>query len=70
MKKDGTMANDRVWAEVEISADVDWQPIADRSSTRDIRDRVPVNGFYRFKRPSSQGGEWLIAGSMIVKRIL
>ena len=26
MKKNGTLADNRVWAKVEISADVDWQP--------------------------------------------
>jgi len=70
MKKDGTMAEDRVWAEVEISADKDWQDVADQNKTRDIPGQVPADGFYKFKRPSNQGGEWLIAGSMRVNRTL
>ncbi len=70
MKKDGTMPPDRVWAEVEIPADKDWQPIADKQASKDIRGEVPSEGFYRFKRPSNQGGEWLISGSMKVNRIL
>jgi hypothetical protein len=70
MKKDGTLPNDRVWAEVEIPADVDWQPIADQQPTKDIRGEVPVGGSYRFKRPANQGGEWRIAGALKVNRIL
>ena len=61
----------RVWAEVEIPDDDNgWQAKADKSPTRDIRGRVPTHGFYRFQRPSNQGGEWLIAGEMKVVRIL
>lgn len=70
MKKDGTMQDGRVWAEVEISDEVDWQAVADASPTKDIRDRVPVNGNYIFKRPAYQGGAWLIAGSMKIRRVL
>lgn len=70
MKKDGTLPSDRVWAEVEIPADKDWQKEADKQPTKDIQGHVPEGGYYRFKRPSNQGGEWLIAGSMKVNRIL
>lgn len=70
MKKDGTLPQNRVWAEVEIPADVDWQPEADRQPTRDIQGKPPAGGFYRFRRPVNQGGEWLIAGAMKVNRIL
>lgn len=70
MSRDGSMQPGRVWAEVEIPADVDWQPAADNQRTRDLPDQVPVGGFYRFRRPASQGGEWLIAGAIRIKRIL
>jgi hypothetical protein len=70
LKKDGTMAKNRVWVEVEIKADVDWQSVADSNKTRDIPNTVPANGYYVFKRPKSQGGEWLIAGDMKINRIL
>lgn len=70
MKKDGSLPSDRVWAEVEIPADVDWQPIADQSKTKDITGETPAGGFYRFKRPFNQGGEWLIAGALKVNRLL
>jgi hypothetical protein len=69
-KKDGTFDTSRVWAEVEIPADVDWQKVADQSPTKDIRDEVPVGGFYRFKRPAHQGGEWLVAGAIKILRLL
>jgi len=70
MKRDGTMQDGRVWAEVEIPADADWQDEADKQRTKDIRDRVPAGGYYSFKRPNIQGGEWLIAGAMRVNKIL
>lgn len=70
MKKDGTMPSDRVWAEVEIPADVDWQPEADESRTRDIRDKIPAGGHYKFKTNKMQGGAWIIGGSIKVNRLL
>lgn len=70
-KRDGTMAADRRWARVEIpDTDNGWQEIAEESPTKDLRDRVPEGGFYRFPRPAHQGGEWLIAGRMKVIELL
>ncbi len=66
----GKIAPDRVWAEVEIPADEDWQPMADESSTRDIRDRVPKDGHYRFKTNKMQGGAWIIGGAIKINKIL
>jgi hypothetical protein len=61
----------RVWAEVEIpDTDGGWQAKADASPTKDIREEIPVGGFYRFARPTNQGGEWIIAGRMRVVRVL
>jgi hypothetical protein len=68
--KENQMADDRVWAEVEIPADVNWQDVADTQKTRDIRDRVPVGGHYRFKTSKMQGGAWIIGGALKVKRVL
>src|SRR5262245_24978682 len=62
MCPDGTMPKDRVWAEVEIPADVDWTPVAQQQPTGDLRSTVPKGGLYRFPRPANQGGEWMIAG--------
>jgi hypothetical protein len=70
MCKDGTMPKDRVWAEVEIPADKDWQPVADKQRTKDIRNEVPVGGYYRFPRSQSQGFEWVVSGAIRVKRVL
>ena len=60
----------RVWAEVEIGDDVEWQSKADAAKTKDIRNAVPRGGQYRFKRPANQGGFWRISGEMKVNRIL
>ena len=68
--KENQMADDRVWAEVEIPADINWQDVADTQKTRDIRDRVPVGGHYRFKTSKMQGGAWIIGGALKVKRVL
>ena len=68
--KEGFKAADRVWAEVELPADVDWQSKADKSGTRDIRDKVPKNGHYRFKTNKMQGGAWIIGGALKVNRVL
>ena len=70
MKKDGSMAEGRVWAEIEIPDDVDWQSEADSSKTQDIRDKVPEGGFYRFKVPARQGVEWRISGAIKVNKLL
>lgn len=70
MHKDGTMFENRVWAEVEIPNDVDWQKEADQSPTKDVKNKVPAGGFYRFKRPLNQGGEWKIAGAIKINRVL
>jgi hypothetical protein len=61
---------DRVWAEVSLPADYDWQRVADQSSTRDIRDRVPTAGHYCFKTNKMQGGAWLIGGAIRIEKVL
>jgi hypothetical protein len=68
-KKDGTYG-DRVWAQVEIPNDINWQEEANRSSTKDIRNKIPIGGHYEFPRPKSQGGKWLIAGAIKVIKVL
>ena len=70
LSKDGTMPSDRVWAEVEIPADIDWQSRADATPTGDIKSEVPAGGFYTFKRPGLQGGSWVIGGALKINRIL
>lgn len=68
--RDDRIQPNRVWAEVSMPADEDWQRIADSSPTRDIRDHVPTAGHYRFRTSKLQGGAWLIGGAIRVERVL
>ena len=68
--RDGFMAQSRVWAKVSLPAGVDWQPIADRSATKDLRGIIPKNGYYRFKTSKMQGGVWLIGGALRIEQVL
>jgi hypothetical protein len=61
---------DRVWARVSMPADRDWQSVADQSPTKDIRDRVPTAGHYRFATNKLQGGAWLIGGAIKIEKVL
>lgn len=68
--RDGRIASDRVWAEVEMPDDIDWQSVANQTKTKDIRFSVPRSGHYRWKTSRLQGGSWLIGGAMKVNRVL
>ena len=68
--KENKIQSGRVWAEVEIPADKPWQHIADTAATKDIQDRIPEDGHYRFKTNKMQGGAWLIGGALKVNRVL
>jgi hypothetical protein len=69
-----------IWAEVDMPNDVDWQSEATRRGYNDdgnfvanqahITDQMPKGGHYRYKTNSNMTGNWLIGGSMKVKRIL
>jgi hypothetical protein len=62
-----------VWAEVEIPADIDYQAQADKSPTKDIKGRIPENGYYRFHNPSQKNKmsvPWYISGAIKVNRII
>ena len=67
MKKDGTLSSDRVWAEVAISADEDWQTRANLFSTKCIENEVPAGGYYHF---TNAGNIWIIGGAIKVNRLL
>jgi hypothetical protein len=69
-KSTGKISPDRVWAEIEIPDDVDWQQIADKSRTRDIRNEVPKDGSYKFKTNKMQGGAWNISGAIKINKVL
>lgn len=68
--KENFKAPNRVWAEVEMPADREWQSLADATKTKDIRDRIPEGGYYRFKTNKMQGGAWMIGGALRVNKIL
>jgi N12 class adenine-specific DNA methylase len=83
MRKDGSMPGDRVWAEVELPADVDWQSIADgnkgkmitgtsKANQGDIKDKVPTGGHYKFNTSKSQdpNWSWVIGGAIKINRLL
>lgn len=70
----------QVWAEVEMSADVDWQTVANQRGMNKegrvvpvkahITDQMPVGGHYRYKTNPNMTGNWLIGGEMRVNRVL
>ena len=66
----GKIKPSRVWAEVELPADVDYQSELDRTGQKDIKGHVPEGGYYRFKRAKMQGSVWLIGGGVKVNRTL
>ena len=72
-----------VWAEVEMAADIDWQPEAEKRAvigkngkakdwTAFLSDQIPANGFYRFRTNASASADmdWYIAGAMRPVRLL
>ncbi len=75
-----TRADNHVWAEVSLAADVSYQAEADRNGINartgnfvnrdaDIK-RIPEDGFYRYKTSPTMRGKWIISGSMKVNRVL
>lgn len=81
LKKPTARNENHVWAEVEVSADVNWQTEADKraSKTKDgkiiprtahITDQVPEDGYYRYKTNPNMTGNWIIAGAIKVNRVL
>ena len=79
LKKDGTLDPTRVWAEVEIPADVNWQKEADKLGRvgkkgqwipGDIRDRVPEGGHYEFPFNVNRGAIWNISGALKITKVL
>ena len=60
----------RVWTEVEIADDVDWQDKAEETDTLDIRSEVPLGGHYKYPVPEERGYAWYIAGAMKINKIL
>ena len=80
-KKPSIRPDNQVWAEIEVSDDVDWHTEAQKRAERTksgkinirtahITDQVPHGGHYRYKTNSNMTGNWLISGEMKVNRIL
>ena len=80
-KKPTFRSENHVWAEVEVSNDVDWQKVANERATKTkdgrinvgtahITDQVPLGGFYRYKTNPNMTGNWIISGNMKVNRVL
>lgn len=73
---DGKIQPNRVWAEIEVPNDIDWQSKADeikaakQTQYGDIKDTLPHGGFYRFKTNPKQTESWIISGSIRVNKIL
>ena len=81
LKKPTARSANHVWAEVEVAADVDWQKEANSRAkktkdgriiprTAHITDRLPEDGYYRYKTNPNMTGEWLIGGSIKVTKVL
>ena len=81
LKKPTARSANHVWAEVEVAADVDWQKEANSRAkktkdgkiiprTAHITDRLPEDGYYRYKTNPNMTGEWLIGGSIKITKIL
>ena len=74
------IGDEDVWVECEVVDEVDWQQEADRNgmnksgkvvrSRADIRDRVPFNGFYRYRTNHNMPSDWIIAGDMRMLRVM
>lgn len=73
---DGKIQPNRVWAEIEVPNDINWQEKADeikaakQTQYGDIKDTLPHGGYYRFKTNPKQTESWIISGSIKVNRIL
>ena len=81
LKKPDYRPASQIWAEVEMSDDVDWQKEAIKRAkktkggdiipkTAHITDQVPKGGHYRYKTNPNMEGEWLIGGEMKVGKQL
>lgn len=65
-----------VWTECEISADIDYNPIAQKNPDKDMPDTMPKNGYYlkatnadKVKSQADKVG-WYVAGTIKINRII
>lgn len=74
MSADGTYKSQRgkrfkrVWCEVEYAADIDYTEIAEKLPKKCFTDRLPDNGFYKFRESGNR--LWVIADRIRVTRII
>ncbi len=59
----------RVWAEVWYVADIDYTDIVSQLPKKCFDDRLPLNGFYKF-RETGCNRIWIIADKMKITKIL
>jgi hypothetical protein len=81
VRKVDQRADNTVWVEVELPADVDWQTEANNRATlkkdgtplartAQITDQIPTGGFYKYKTNPNMTGSWMISGAVKIKRVL
>ena len=63
-------AEDQVFAEVDMADDVDYESILKSQRKKDINDRVPKGGSYRYQDGQADSDFWVVGGDMRVNRIL
>lgn len=75
MSADGTYKSQRskywkrVWCEVEYNATVDYTSVTETLPKKCFTDKVPENGFYKF-RETGCGRIWIITDRIKITRIL
>ena len=78
---DGSLvqAADTVWAEIEVSDEIDYNPIVREIGTNKkgqvipvkcCMQTIPVNGFYYFQTNALAKAKWIISGEITINRIL
>ena len=80
---DTVRLDNQVWTEVEMSADVDYNPEAEANWSGDIPTHIPTDGYYRYatnptQKKTKKGNtandatkaDWYVAGAFKVNRIL
>lgn len=72
-------AKDTVWAEIEVSDEVDYNALARQRGTnangkvipvKCCLDIIPENGFYYFQTNPLAKAKWIISGEITINRIL
>jgi GNAT superfamily N-acetyltransferase len=72
---DGKVAyrrEDEQWAEIEVSADKDYNEEANSRASKDIPENIPEDGWYSFQTNTNanKAQDWFIGGSIKINRFL